>query len=179
MITAKLDGAARAERLECLPGAAPVVAADAVELGLGAIDQDERLSVLPGQLDQARRGRPGQKDGRLGPVAEELPAGVGDVVAGRSDVDDRRHVAALDQGAGEGGNHLGAERRLGVGRHQPDDPAAIGEQAASEIVDLVAEGGGRLLHPRQRRRRDAGAGREGAGDRRSRDAGALARRPAR
>ena len=147
--------------------------------GFRPVDQDQRLAVAAGQLDEACRRRAGQEDGRLRPVAQQLPAGVGDVLGGRADADERRHVAALDQGARQRGDHLRPERRIGVGGHEPHELAAMGEQPAREIVDLVSEGSGRLLHPRQRRRRDAGAGRKGPRDGGSRDAGAFARHPAR
>ena len=60
-----------------------------------------------------------------------------------------------------------------IGGDEPDELAAMGEKPAREVVDLVAEGVRGLLHPRQRRRRDAGAGRKGARDGGSGNAGAL------
>ena len=61
-------------------------------------------------------------------------------------------------------DHLRPEGRIGVGGHEPDEVAAMREKSAREIVDLIAEGVGGRLHARQRCRRDAGAGREGARD---------------
>ena len=90
-------GPGQGQGLECLLRAVHVVAMDAVEAGLGAVYQDQRLPVSARELDKAFRRRTGKEDGRLRPVAQQLPAGVRNVFRGGADVDDRRHVAALDQ----------------------------------------------------------------------------------
>ena len=66
-----------------------------------------------------------------------------------------------------------------IGGDKPHELAAMGKEPAREIIDLVSQRVGRLLHPCQRGRRDAGAGGEGSRDGGSGDPGAFARHPAR
>ena len=72
----------------------------------------------------------------------QLPAGVGDVVAGSSRTSTLMIAGTLPRSikARESAAIISARNgAAGVGRRQPDDPAAIGEQAASQMIDLVAE----------------------------------------